>query len=106
MNRGQVLGAVLVFGLVLGGCVDETTERKSALVAGCLRDGNTSAACECMANMAGESLEPAVLEAMALGADGRIAEMEAAYSTLTAAQKSSVSTFVQSAKQACNLSEY
>jgi hypothetical protein len=90
----------------LGGCLDRDIERTTVLVAGCIRDGNTRASCECMADSARTTLDPPVFQAMAMGAEGRQADASLAYDALTDAQKETVPAFVASSIKACNLTAY
>lgn len=93
------LGAAALAGLAACSQGDD----RSTLVDRCLRDGDDREACECMAKMAEETLDPGVLAAMKLGAEGREEEADAAMAALPPAVQLSVVDFSVAAIDACGL---
>ncbi|MBI1341027.1 hypothetical protein GC169_12570 [bacterium] len=87
--------------VVLLGCSRPAEE--SVLVERCTRDGDNREACECMARLAESSLDPQVLAAMKLGAQGLEEEADAAMAALSPMVQLSVVDFSIAAIDQCGL---
>jgi hypothetical protein len=99
----RITGLAVIM-LALAGCgVVNGGGEKAVLVDQCVKEGNDKKNCDCMAAEAENTLDKDVLAAMALGAQGKDAEADAAMQKLTMEQQFSVVTFAGSVLEKCNL---
>jgi hypothetical protein len=98
----RLVAAIALLGALVA-CAEPAPPQRATLLDACVRDGGSQTACTCMADAAIEKLEAPLLNAMALGAEGRDDEADAAMQALTMDQQLAIAAFASEALQTCGL---
>lgn len=97
----RLIGAIFVFA-GLGAC-DQTEASRKAIEAECLEGGDSPEVCTCLARQSIERLDPALVELVVLGAQGRQAEASEKLEALESHLQSEFGSEVPAIMSACGV---